>query len=100
MSSFDETLLRLERSFNELTREMVPGTMLERVLLDNALCEEHGIKIRHPEKESQLVWCLAIGHMREPKKFFYGNTVSTVLGQAEVWLNRELWDKEHGHEAV
>jgi hypothetical protein len=93
--SIDKDLLQLEIDFNKLTRHMVPGTMLERVLLDNTLCRKAGLEIVRPEKEAQLVWCLALGHMRFPKKFFYANTVAAAVEKAQQWVGDRLKEKAH-----
>lgn len=58
----------------------VPGTQLCRVL----------------SKNSPLVeWCLALGRMWEPKRFFYGLTIEECLNAAEnAIMPVEEWGEE------
>ena len=77
----EEALLKLE----ELTN--TKGTSLSRSLCDIAWLDSLGIEIpdnerfhtnKHP-KESCYIWTLAIGSLRDPKKFFYAYTIKEVV---------------------
>lgn len=66
--SVEQRLLSLEGSISG-----VPGTSLTRVL-----GEEEGVE-----------WCLAIGGMMAPKRFFHGATIREVLNLAESFFAKE-----------
>jgi len=59
----------------------VAGTALSRVLMDNKLLPGHGIK--GSDRESTLVWCLAVGSLMQPwKSFYYGLTIDEAVDKA------------------
>lgn len=75
----DQRVLALESLTNSLA-----GTAFSRVYMDNCLCrKEEIIPTGH---ESTLVWCLGIGPISSPKKFFYANTIEEALAKAEKYF--------------
>lgn len=62
--TLDERLLALEA----VASPAIPGTMLSRVM----------------KEDSGFRWCLALGRMTMPKRFFYGDTVEEAVAAAEA----------------
>lgn len=89
--SFDERVIALER---KITPRM-PGTTIGRVLTDLTVVDRDCIEIPlrarchadGTEREVVFLWCLGIGQMDEPKRFFYGYRVEDALCAAESWAN-------------
>lgn len=53
-----------------------PGTTWMRVLMDVVLAKKEGLRIPNGhDRESIMVWSLAIGLVAEPKHFVYGLTM-------------------------
>ncbi len=54
-----------------------PGTELRRIVMETRVMPEHGLKPKTADVAAGqgLVWCLAIGVMQMPKRFFYGRTI-------------------------
>lgn len=57
----------------------VPGTILQRVMVQNSILRERGSTVDGPDHESTLAWSLAIGPMLMPKRFFYGLTLQELF---------------------
>lgn len=76
---------KLVKKLEERLREgAVPGTGFNRVLIDADLLEKHGL--RKPKsktlKESYVVWCLSVGELCNPKKFYYGFSLREAAQRA------------------
>jgi len=71
----EDRIARLERGLQ------IPGTVLQRIMMDNALCEKEGII--PTGRESTLVWSLGLGAICAPKKFFRGVTIEETVTAAE-----------------
>lgn len=70
----------IEKAIESLEKEFsVPGTQLSRVLATKEFLKEQNI---HTEEKELLVWCLSLGTMGLPKKFFYGKTINEVIRRA------------------
>lgn len=79
--NIDERIERLEKLFPG-----TPGTQITRVLMDVSLLKNWYNFEELTSKESILVWCLALGHLVEPKNFFYALSIEEVITKAERML--------------
>ncbi len=70
--------LEKETTSNE-PGQQVPGTVLQRVLVQNLTLKQHGVKVSGPDNESSLAWSIGIGPMQMPKRFFYGLTLQELF---------------------
>lgn len=77
MKTIDERVRALEHGC------VLPGTQITRVTMDNTLCRRYKIRVRDAVHDSQVIWCVAVGHMCHPKTFFYGGTINEALRRAE-----------------
>ena len=70
-----------------------PGTTISRVCIDNNLAIKEGCTPHpdRPSRESVFAWCVAVGKIMEPKKFYYGNTIADALEKA---IEEELRDEK------
>jgi hypothetical protein len=86
--------LGLERKIKRLEKiagcaaPRVPGTTIQRVLLDESLWKMEGLLKRRGSR-SILVWCAGVGQLNEPKVFGYGHTISEALNNVERKLRPE-----------
>jgi len=76
MATIDERIVDLERDID------CPGTMITRVLKPHVPGRSVNGVWRPPEK-SELRWCVAIGAMEMPKRFYYGDTIEEAIRAAE-----------------
>jgi hypothetical protein len=80
--NIDKSLAALEKG------QSVPGTILQRTLMDTSLMVKEGIKPKpeHLERGYGLIWCLSIGLAYERKHFFHGHTIREVYLRARKGL--------------
>jgi hypothetical protein len=80
MRTIDQRVKYLEKSFR------VPGTQITRVLMDRALCISHGVKMprQRAVNEAHLIWCVALGELMSPKRFFYGRNIDEAVRRADL----------------
>lgn len=72
----------IDKEIKKLEHYSVPGTMITRVLVSKELCEKYNLPEPEKGKESILVWCIAIGLISMPKRFFYGETIKEAHDRA------------------
>lgn len=58
----------------------IPGTMLNRVLLDEQIAKSY--KLGPNPGKGTKAWCLSLGKLNEPKLHFYGWTIGEVTVRA------------------
>jgi len=85
--TFEQIIRELER---KVCGEFVPGTMLNRVLIDDKLSAKH--KIPPPTEGDCKAWCLSFGLMHESKHHFYGRTIGEAVLNA--WVAVHSGDKQ------
>jgi hypothetical protein len=80
--NIDKSLAALE------VGQSVPGTALQRVLMDAAIMIQEGLKPKseHLERGHGFVWCLSIGLAYERKFFFHGHTIREAYLRARKGL--------------
>lgn len=73
----------LERWLRELESDQpVPGTIIQRVLMDSKLLAQNGLRKLH-DRQDHLVWCVAIGTLAAPwKKLYYGHSLRETIRKA------------------
>lgn len=78
MKTIDERMRALEGNL------ICPGTTITRVFKPS---DPGGkvVKGKWQPPEHGLQWCVAIGVMEMPKKFFYGDTIDEAVKEAEKW---------------
>jgi hypothetical protein len=64
----------------------VCGTVLQKILMDNKLLVEKGLKVKDANRQSQLIWTLGIGGLLDPKMWVYGHTIEEAVTAAERLL--------------
>lgn len=80
MDKVDKTIKKLEGG---LRKGAVPGTGFNRVVLDAKLLDRHGLRAPSgAPKESYVVWCVSLGELLGPKKFYYGFTLNEAMSNA------------------
>lgn len=60
----------------------VPGTIVQRVLMDSHLLLAMGISLKG-SKETHLIWAIGIGPLQRAKIFGYGFTLGQALTEVE-----------------
>jgi len=69
----------IDKSLREFEAEILPGTNVSRALVDVHILEKQGVRLtpeqKKEDRQSVVVWSLAIGQMHRPKAFFYGQTI-------------------------
>jgi hypothetical protein len=73
----DTELLKLEP-------ETIAGTQIVRVYMDVSIMLKEGLRPTPAQKErgAGLVWSIALGQIRMPKAFFYGQTIRQAFLRA------------------
>jgi len=86
----DEELETIEAKFG------VPGTIIQRVLVDPNFMKAYGLTPTPEQLKrfSGVVWCIGIGQMQAPKKFYYGHTLREAVTNA---AEKELDDRDETH---
>ena len=59
--------------------QSAPGTTLQRILCQNDILRQNGVKVEGPDNASTLAWSLGVGALFEPKRFFYGLTLQELF---------------------
>lgn len=90
MKNIDQQLASIERrAIARKLSNQVPGTCLQRTLMEVSLARTHGIYVPPDHKrEDILVWGLGIGGLMDPKTFVFDLTVRGVVRRANVLLRR------------
>lgn len=77
--NFEKEVLKLEAQLPK-----PPGTMISRGLLATSLRKKEGLPHRKDgTNSSSLVWCIALGGLGQPKRFFYGDTIRAAIQRAK-----------------
>jgi len=79
LSKLETRIRKLEALFPGL-----PGTIFQRVLMDNNLCLKEGIT--PTGRESTTAWSVGFGAPWSPKQFFFGATLGDAVSKAEKGL--------------
>lgn len=67
----------------------VPGTSITRSLCDVVILVKEGISVPKPHiGRSLLAWCVGVGPLAMPKKFYYGLTIEETLDRAIKGLRK------------
>jgi len=87
----DKALFRLEVAIG-LGPGHSPGTMASRALTDVTIMKREGVKPTPEEVEKgyAMIWCLTVGQMLMPKRFFYGRTIREAYLRARRVLKPAL----------
>lgn len=78
-AAIEKKIIELEK----LALVSTPGTILQKVLVDNKLLIEEGLKLASKESQSQIVWSVGIGGLLQPKVFAHGYTIKEALQRVE-----------------
>jgi len=67
----------IDKALRNIEATDIPGTDIQRLLLDITLFETYGVKPtpEQVQRKGGYVWCLAIGKQLQRKLFFYGNEI-------------------------
>ena len=76
--TFESRIKALER----LAGVRVPGTVIQRVLMDNSLVIAEGLS-PNGDRQSTSLWSVGIGEPSMPKLFGYGLTIGEALTAVE-----------------
>lgn len=68
--------------------QSVPGTILQRTIMDTSLMAQEGLKPKpeHVERGHGVVWSLGVGLAYERKLFFHGYTIREAYLRARKGL--------------
>lgn len=78
--------MNLEKEVLQLEAKLTnpPGTMINRGLLATSLRKKMGLPHKKGSSNScTLVWCITLGGLGLPKRFFYGDTIRAAIQQAK-----------------
>ena len=78
MKTIDERMKALEGNLT------CPGTSISRVFKPVIPGKTVRGKWQPPENQG-MQWCVGIGVLEMPKKFFYGDTIDEAVKEAEKW---------------
>ncbi len=76
----DDFIKKIEASItSHIPGQQIPGTVLQRVYVQNSMLRQRGVEVEGADKDSTFVWSLGIGYMNEAKHFIYGKTLPEVF---------------------
>jgi hypothetical protein len=87
----DEDKFHVDYVFAEFEVNLtMPGTSLTRVMVDLSIMKKSGLKVlpEHKRKGGAMVWCLGVGQIHDPKRFFYGHLPSEAIKNARKALRK------------
>jgi hypothetical protein len=75
-------------SLEAILETTIPGTILQKIIMDTSLMVEVGMKPKpeHVERGHGIVWSLGIGELLEAKRFFHGHTIREAYLRARKGL--------------
>jgi len=82
VTTLQEKLDKLEAS---LPAGAVPGTAIQRVMVDKTLLnrEPYNVAEDPKDRESAILWCVSYGKLMQPwKGFFYGRDIDEAVDKA------------------